>query len=305
MISPPARTVLWSSMREILPAIESAWRPFNPKVVYPASAAAFFEALPALLTAKRIVVTFLNAHSVTAMRVLRQEYGSRVPFVIYLHGDGTNGAQALTELNGLLTKQDQFISSCSADARALRLCLHGAKVHVIPFPLGAKARKPRVVANPPLVYVGRVSEQKNLHTLIWSLWVLKAVFKRPMRLSIYGREDGYGSPNMNLHTPNLGRRLKALAKRLGVEALIEWRGHCESATLEREVYSKHHVFVSASLHADENFGLAAFRSLCSGNPAALTRWGAHTDLYRKFRGRVRLARVYRGSHGPFVSPLEL
>src|SRR5581483_11473012 len=151
------------------------------------------------------------------------------------------------------------------------------------------------------VYVGRISEQKNLHNLLHALSILRE--REPnlrWTLEVYGKPDRWGSPNMGFRMKNYLGFLRRLSRALGIDDRVRWRGFVRRERLDPLIARRPHVFVSARLHSDEDFGVAALKSLCAGQPAVLSAWGGHLDLRRRFPGQVRLVPVYRSGIGPFV-----
>jgi len=64
------------------------------------------------------------------------------------------------------------------------------------------------------------------------------------------------------------------------------------------------VFISTSVHSDENFGLVAFRALNAGIPVILSEWGGHKDFSKYFTG-VEYISIYSSEKVPHANPFEL
>jgi glycosyltransferase involved in cell wall biosynthesis len=265
-----------------------------------------FRSASTLLASDCIVVTLLDQVSVNTILCLRRDLGFKGRLVIYVHGEGTDGAQALSGIVPWLTTEDQFILSCEAERATFKLCFPNARTRVLPLPiLTTVGRSGPRRGGSRLVYVGRISEQKNLHTLLYAYWIARqrGVSNLP-ELEIFGREDGYGSPGMRLRSRELQSQLLGACKRLGLDRAVRWRGFVPAPRLRQLAHGPGTVFVSASLHSDEAFGVAACRALASGGHAVLSRWGGHRDLARRFSGQVRLVPVRGGPRGPYVSAAE-
>lgn len=317
-------TFSWLSHQEIIPALERAWLASangeHRVEVVDASRESIVSIVPRALAASRLVFPdfTLASGAVTALvRLLRESMGCATPCLFHLHGDASRAGETLEGLWPLLTLRDTFLVSSEAERRTLRLCFPRARVRVVPFPLvrripsASNGGRARTTASRPrrdmmFVYAGRISAQKNLHTLLLALWQLKRTQpQRRLRLEIYGPEDDLGSPNMGLKFKAYGRYLKQLITELGLSKEVHWKGFVPRAKLQKRLAGTPHVFVSSSLHADENFGAAALYSLAQGNTCVLSSWGGHRDFRKAFGDQVRLVKVHATELGPCLSPLEL
>ncbi|MDE2314197.1 MAG: glycosyltransferase, partial [Elusimicrobia bacterium] len=307
----------WPSLREIIPALERAWRNYADRnrheIVFAATGKNSAErAAPHILSADAVGVLFATPAISRLLFGLRQA-GLRIPAVIHTHGEGTAGALRFGPLAGFFTRRDSFLCASRAEAACLRECFPDAFIRIAPFPIepavGTAASAPFRAAQPklpPLFYAGRISEQKNLHLLLFSLWMLRK--RRPdldWRLEIYGAPDRTGSPNMGFRFKNYQGYLLDLCARLGLEERVLWKGWHAARTLERTIAQGGRLFVSSSLHSDEDFGVAALKSLLLGSRAVLSAWGGHRDFPKRFPRRVWSVPVYRSAAGPFLAAGEL
>lgn len=309
----------WWSMEEVLPTIERVWTGIgqskreNVRMLCVPLAPEIEQRLQATAShVKRIVITAVTPGTVRVALLLRLRAKAATPMVLYLFGDATEGLHAFGDLANVLTEQDMFVVSSEADAAATRCCLPNAQVRVIPFALvdqfklNAGERGTRQVA-PRLAYVGRVSEQKNLHTLLFALWILRTSRGRApgITLDVCGSEDNLGSPNMGLKFPNYGAYLHALAESLGVDDMVTWHGFKPRDWLFDNVHLEPHVLVSPTLHSDENFGSSVLASLVNGNQVVTTAWGGHFGFQEWFSEQLTLVPVHRSTMGPVVDPVLL
>ncbi|HVA66799.1 MAG TPA: glycosyltransferase [Elusimicrobiota bacterium] len=310
----------WPSLREIIPALERAWRLCGARYSHQVDFVATrkdsgWEIARRVLSADAVGVLFATPAISRVMHGLRRA-GVRVPAVIHTHGEGTAGAARFGPLAGAFTRQDSFLCASRAEAACLRACFPGARVRVAPFPMGEKPRALRLALEasnrafadepPPLFYIGRISEQKNLHSLLFSLRLLQERRPElPWRLEVYGAPDRCGNPNMGFRFNDYPGYLQGLSERLGLAENILWRGWRSASAVEDVAARKRHVLVSPSLHSDEDFGVSAFKSLLFGRRAVLSDWGGHRDFKTSFPGQVSAVRAYRSSTGPFIAAGEL
>ena len=99
--------------------------------------------------------------------------------------------------------------------------------------------------------------------------------------------------------------LMSLVKSLDLEDYVEFRGFVKREIIYSELNSIEYVFISLSLHSDENFGMAALRSLSDGKKAILSNWGGHADFDKSFPNQVLLIDVEGGSDGPYIDPVSV
>jgi glycosyltransferase involved in cell wall biosynthesis len=307
----------WWSLAEILPAVEDVWAAIgrsgreNVRVLRVPLAPEVERSVDASASRVRtIVLTVVTPGTVEVALRLRRRLDAAAPMIVYMYGDATEGLVAFGDLANALTERDRFVVSSEADGAATRCCYPDAQVTVIPFPLvdrfgldrGERETGPGA---PRLVYVGRVSEQKNLHTLLLALWVRRVSHGRTPGLDVYGGVDGLGSPNMGLTFPDYGTYLRDLAERLGLADTVTWHGFTPRGRLLDDVHPSPHVFVTPSLHSDENFGTSVLASLVNGRQVVATAWGGHIGFRDWFPGQLTLVPVHRSTMGPVVEPVSL
>ena len=296
---------VWHSMQEIIPMIESRWLDSAREGTHIVGLINVDEtSLPeiarAALGADQIVLTCFTSKLIRAAQILRRDLALEARYFIYLHNQATIGCWPYHAwgLGEVLGTQDIFISSCARDVETFRHSFENARVVEIPFTLpetslpSAPARRTRR----PFVYVGRISAQKNIHGLIQSF----ALLAGDTELLIFGKEDDLGSPNMGIRDKGYLKTLQELASDLSVAQRVRFLGHLSRERLQEELYSHEHIFVSSSLHSDENFGMAAFRSLTLGQIAVLSDWGGHAALKQAFPGQVFSVEVSTSRRGPWV-----
>jgi glycosyltransferase involved in cell wall biosynthesis len=307
---------VWLSMQEIIPLIERNWRGSRARgrhevVCRDVDQYSISELMPELLSADNIVFTCFTVRLCRLGELLRKSFGVEARYIIYLHNQATILCWPfhVWGMGGQLREDDVFISTSTADAGTFRHSFERARALVIPFTVPGLKKAylvaPSGRAEVPFVYAGRLSVQKNLHTLIYALRLMSDEHPRlRWRLQIYGKDDDLGSPNMGMPSSRYEESLRMQVRLLGLGDRVEFMGYQRRAQLHRNLFSRRHVAVSASLHSDENFGMAQFRSLCRGNPAVLTRWGGYADFGSQFGNRVRLAPVDETPRGPWVDPQQ-
>jgi glycosyltransferase involved in cell wall biosynthesis len=308
---------VWLSMQEIIPWIERSWLdsavPGTHDVLCRnVDRHSLSELLPELLAADNVVFTCFTVKLCRIGQLLRERFALDARYFIYLHSQATILCWPFHAwgMGAFLRTDDVFLSSSIPDARTFRLSFEQSRVEVVPFTIpGLRARyrlPPSSRGEIPFIYAGRISAQKNLHTLIYAFRLFRDAHPEvPWRLLVFGTDDNLGSPNMAMRSMHYGAALQKLARLLKLEDRIAFRGHQRRSRLNRALSVRRHIAVSASIHSDENFGMAPFRSLCRGNLAVLTHWGGFADFGRQFAGLVLPVAVREAEKGPWVDPVGL
>lgn len=302
---------VWHSMQEIIPYIERSWldcATAERKVtILNIDELRLDQIIPLALAANHIVLTCFNHKISRIAGFIRCNLKVPINFVIYVHNMATIAFWPFRIWSGekFFKENDVFISSCENDRNTVKAVLSGAQVVVSPFYLlGAEENylnKPFSTIS-DVVYVGRISTQKNLHNLIlaYALLKKKPALKIP-KLSLFGKEDDLGSPNMNLKQTGYLNYLKQLVTDLRLTSDIIFLGHQERENINRFLIKNSCLTVSPSLHSDENFGMAILQSLVTGNRCLISDWGGHSDFQKHFGSRVKLLPVINSNWGPSLS----
>ena len=270
------------------------------------------EYLQLLMQADQIVLTCFTFKLIQIAQFLRRDFRPDLRFIIYVHNQASIAFWPFRSLGlgDLLRTDDVFIVSCSLDLELVKKTSENLRVELLPFTLdrlglsnmaASSKRTPK-----KFVFIGRLSPQKNLHSLIYAFSILKV--QQPesdVTLELYGREDDLGSPNMGLEFPHYLRYLQTLSNELNISDSVLFKGHVDRGILEQSLSGSGTVFVSPSLHSDENFGMAAFSALLHGRVALLSHWGGHVDFAKHFPDQVHFVNVHSSEAGPFIDIVEL
>jgi glycosyltransferase involved in cell wall biosynthesis len=210
----------------------------------------------------------------------------------------------LAGLKDFLYESDLWLMSCKADLELAKLSWK--KINAEVFPL----KSPDLFLNTEatsemrnVIYVGRISEQKNLHEAIVAIALIADEMRSSQRkFKIYGYEDFLGLPHHRI--PSLGylEMLYKLVSRLGLSDIVEFHPALPQDKIIDVL--KEGVFLSPSFHSDENFGLVAFRALNQGIPVILSDWGGHRDFGSAFTN-VNVFSLHQSAKTPHLNPFEL
>lgn len=305
----------WISMEEIISWIETIWKNWAIKrniffKIINVDDNHFSDLVKSAMQSEAIVVTCFNTSISNSLYSLRKKLSINVPWIFYIHGLASFGSWPLFywKIGQLLTTKDIFIGSCQRDKDQFKLIFKNLEHQVIPFGLleNSIARSKTSTEKRKFSFIGRISSQKNLHTLLFSLSILKKLYKdSSWEMHFFGKEDNYGSPLMGVREKNYQKFLENLTSTLGLTKNIFFHGFVKRNKIDKIMEKEKWTFISPSLHSDENFGMAAFRSLLNGHNVILSDWGGHRDFFNEFSGPVKLVPVYKSSIGPFIDPMEL
>ena len=298
-------------MQEIIPTIERTWRESSREnehvvTVIDIDTVPLSECTAIILSADQVVITCFTVKLARVAQFLRNNLSWDGRFIIYLHNQATISCWPLFQwgLGNNLWKKDIFISSSDRDAKTQELNFKAPHIKILPFTLPEENIGPMNAHSPgfPIrfVYSGRISSQKNLHTLLMSYRLfLDQMNSLSSKLIFYGGEDNLGSPHQAIKGDGYQLFLDSLVESLKLKNHVEFCGHLERDELHEKL-KEHHILVTASLHSDENFGMSVLRSLCMGAPVVATSWGGHDDFSKHFSNQISLVKVHKSSNGPWV-----
>ncbi len=220
---------------------------------------------------------------------IRHQLKLDIPVLVFPLGDMPNGGLLLFAHHGLFRPYDCIAFSCSSDFVIFNRLVedHNLIVRVIPFPIDCDVffRKSvdqellrKKIGIPGkgkiLIYAGRISLQKNLHTLIR---ILEEVMKeKEVFLCIAGSPDQTPLKEFGISGDNYAQRLDEMIKKKGLTNNVIFPGHIDDNTLV-EMFSVSDLFVNATIHHDENFGFSQVEAQACGLPIVASEWGGIKD----------------------------
>ena len=174
-------------------------------------------------------IVFTGIHEVVArfVRLLRVDLCFETPMSFYFHGIAASGGLGLHSFDDLLLERDSFILSSREEERAVRTIFRKPRFHIVPFvvdqgpPARAKGTSMKRLPSPVLVFAARISEQKNLHTLLTALWLLKR--RTPavtIPLHVFGRADRWGTQEMDVKSRHYAAFVRSLVRSLDLESSV-------------------------------------------------------------------------------------
>lgn len=297
---------VWRSMEEILPRIEEQWlRLCGPDYidVIDVDTIRPSACLDKIFKAEKIVVSAFNQSIAQFLHIIRLKMGIQTPCIFYLHGLATIGLWPAFEfgLDDFFTDNDTFLGTCEGDLNSLKLVFENARAQKILFPTYKNELLiKRGTDSPCFVYVGRLSRQKNLHSLLVAFAAFQKEWPVQIELHLFGMGDELDSPNMEIKRSGYETLLKDFTEKLNLTQQIHFHGWVKREEITAFYQCHNAVFVSPSLHSDENFGMAALQAIEAGHPCLLSQWGGHKNYIEAFKSGVVGIPVYNTIHGPFT-----
>jgi glycosyltransferase involved in cell wall biosynthesis len=216
------------------------------------------------------------------------------PCVIFALGAFPRGGVFMRRLAPYLTTADVVIVNSAADGALAAKFFSNTRVECIPLAYddthyGPLEPDDRLAARRELgyapddaivLYAGRLTVQKNLHSLVR---VFGAVARRLPRahLMLAGPISDDPFPEFGIVPIGYGRLLlERLVPAAGVRERIRYLGPIPPPLLRR-AYCAADVVMNLTLHHDENFGLAQVEATACGTPVVGTAWGGLRDTIRE------------------------
>jgi hypothetical protein len=210
--------------------------------------------------------------------------------VILTMGALVRGAHALGRAAHHLRASDILVVNCAAEVEIAERFFENARVALVPFaidggtffPLPAEERaavrarlgfgeRDRV-----LLYSGRITAEKNVHTLLRVVRAVQEIVP-DVHLVLAGQPIPAPFREFGVVPVGMSGTIGRAIGRLGLRAdSVRMMGRVDAAGL-RELYNAAELVVNLTLHHDENFGLAQVEAMACGTPVVGTRWGGLKD----------------------------
>lgn len=302
----------WTSMQEIIPMIEYTWESYcrhknhSLKFIDVDTSDPILN-IRDLLKSDLIVITCFNLKIARYVKIIREKLQIDTQIFFYLHGLATIAMWPLERFGIIqfLNSNDLFIATCEGDIRSMKISFKNARTAKIAFtiiepPPNTKIKNTTL----PFIYIGRISPQKNLNLIIKAYSKLQKSIQNKHPLIFYGKEDNLGYPNLGITETNYLKKLKFLIKKLNIEEHCQFMGFIERERIQ-EIHGSNYVFISPSTHSDENFGMAAFRSLRSGVTCILSDWGGHKEFKSEYSEQILFLKARLSNSGPSIDIDEI
>jgi hypothetical protein len=130
-----------------------------------------------------------------------------------------------------------------------------------------------------LLYAGRITLEKNLHTQIRMLSILQRLLPN-LHLVVIGQFANVAFPEAGVHPVDIRSMFTRLLSELRLDtSRIHFLGP-KSPTQTRDFYIIADALVNLTMHHDENFGFAQVEAMACGTPVVGTKWGGLKDTIK-------------------------
>ena len=126
-----------------------------------------------------------------------------------------------------------------------------------------------------LVYAGRVTVEKNVHSILEAVYELTRL-GYPVKLLIVGRIENAPFGEFHMYPIDLDEKIDILIQSLQISDRVviqEWQTPVEL----NAAFNAADAFINLTLHHDENFGLSQIEAMSAGLPVIGTAWGGLKD----------------------------
>jgi len=223
----------------------------------------------------------------------REQLEYKPPLVCFLLGTISRGGAELLRLRHYLKSTDVLVGNCSGDVEIAKMFFKNGKVRNLPFSFdestfhpveeshrqALKAELGFQQSDRILLYAGRITLEKNLHTLLRMFSVLQRLMPN-LHLVIVGDLERIPFIEFGVYPVDITGMFTRLLSDLQLDSKrVHFLGH-KSAARTRDFYIIADVLVNLTLHHDENFGFAQVEAMACGTPVIGTKWGGLKDTIK-------------------------
>lgn len=215
------------------------------------------------------------------------------PLIAFLLGSMTRDAFNLTHITRYLKSTDVLVGNCTGDIEIVGKFFENAQTRNLPFafdestfyPSDESKRqtlKAEMGFRPDdkiLLYAGRSTIEKNLHTVLRIFSVLQDLVP-DLHLLVAGDFQTMPFAEFGVYPVNItGTVMKLLTELQLNKERVHFLGH-KNPTQLRDIYTVADVLINMTLHHDENFGLGQVEAMACGTPVVGTSWGGLKDTIK-------------------------
>src|SRR5262249_33854666 len=238
----------------------------------------------------------------------RGHIGKDLPLICFLVGTMSRGAMDIAPVTRYLKSTDILVGNCTGDIEILRKFFTGAQIRNLPFAFdesafypadederqAIKAKMGFKKADKILLYSGRVTIEKNLHTVLKLFSALKNLIP-DLHLVVAGQFRDNPFHEFGVYSVNIAGTFAQLVHELRLKPNCVHFVGSKSAAQLRDIYVVADVLVNMTLHHDENFGFAQVEATACGTPVVGTSWGGLKDSIKDGETGYQVSAVVTGS----------
>lgn len=220
----------------------------------------------------------------------RDSVSKNTPYIWFPFGSVPRGLPDLVNYWQHFKTTDLLVVNCAADLKIMRKFFDNAQLRLLPFvfdesvfyPLDETTRQAMRASlgfgagDRILVYAGRLTLEKNVHTLLKIFRVVQDLLPNA-HLVVAGQGAENPFPEFGVFPVNMRNTLVRTIHKLG---LAQERLHfvgAKNADELRGLYNLADVLINLTLLHDECFGLGQVEAMACGTPVVGTNWGGLKD----------------------------
>jgi len=228
-------------------------------------------------------------------RVLRarEEIDPQPPVIGFLMGSMSRGAAEMAQWSRYLKSTDMLVGNCDGDVEITEKFFSNARIRKIHFafdestfyPVDEQQRqsiRAEMGFQPDdkiLLYSGRITIEKNLHTLFRIFSVLQDLVPN-VHLVIAGEPYNIPFTALGMYPVSVTATLMRLMSELQIKKSQVHLVGRKGASQLRDLYAVADLAINLTLHHDENFGFAQVEAMACGTPVIGTSWGGLKDVIK-------------------------
>jgi glycosyltransferase involved in cell wall biosynthesis len=223
----------------------------------------------------------------------REALDRKPPMIGFLMGSMSRGAAEMALWSRYLKSTDMLVGNCDGDVGITEKFFKNACIRKIPFAYDdstfypvdeqrEQAIRAELGFQPDdriLLYSGRITIEKNLHTLFRIFSVLQDLVPN-IHLVVVGEPYNIPFSALGMYPVSVSGTLMRLMDDLQLnKSQVHLIGRKGAAQL-RDLYAISDLLVNLTLHHDENFGFAQVEAMACGTPVIGTSWGGLKDVIK-------------------------
>jgi len=238
----------------------------------------------------------------------REEMDHQPPIIGFLMGSMSRGAAEMALWSRYLKSGDILVGNCDGDVEITEKFFTNARIRKLPFAFDEanfypvdEQRRQTIRAEMAfqqddkiLLYSGRLTIEKNLHTLFRIFSVLQDLVPN-VHLVIAGEPFNVPFAALGIYPLSITATLLRLMDDLQINKnQLHFIGRKNTSQL-RDLYAIADLLVNLTLHHDENFGFAQVEAMACGTPVIGTSWGGLKDVIKHGETGYQISTVVTGS----------
>jgi glycosyltransferase involved in cell wall biosynthesis len=230
---------------------------------------------------------------------LYESAGEVLPeLIIHIFGDFTLYSKEWLKIeSSLINYKVKFICASDRQADLIKKFLNksNGNIYKSPFPVDCtnfyydktlynKIRKLNDLKDEVVfVYTGRLSIQKNIIELVKIFSTFVEMTNANAKLYIAGSFDELGIPFIGYrfgkekYEYTCLKSISEVNEKSTQGKIVEYVGNLDENNLQH-LYNISDIFISLSVHNDEDYGMSPAEALCTGLPALLTNWAGYASF---------------------------